>query len=118
MSKLLDIVVIGAGLSGLDTACDLATKGYSFLVLEAREHIEGRAYTIMYRMHAPIDLGCSWIHGYKDNPAHEIARRLGVKMHLVKAGENVIYGPDGPLSPSVVSQLCSNISSSMTAAHN
>ncbi|KAF8478881.1 hypothetical protein JB92DRAFT_3044894 [Gautieria morchelliformis] len=119
MSKLLDTIVIGAGWSGLVAARDLATKGHSVLVLEARERIGGRANTVTHGMHAPIDLGCSWIHGYKEgNPAREIASRLGVNTYLGKDTEKVVYGPDGPLSPSVVSQLGYNIRSSMAAAHN
>ncbi|KAF8517233.1 hypothetical protein JB92DRAFT_3082625 [Gautieria morchelliformis] len=124
MSKLLDTVVTGARLSGLVAARDLATKGYSVLVLEARERVGGRAYTVTYHMHAPIDLGCSWIYGgwlQGGNPAGEIARRLGVKTHLLKATESPVYISDGktsrPLSPSVVFQLRSNISSSMAAMH-
>ena len=63
MSRLLDTVVIGAGWAGVVASHDLTTRGYSVLVLEARDRIGGRARTFTQGMHAPIDLGCSWIHG-------------------------------------------------------
>jgi phytoene dehydrogenase-like protein len=59
-----DIIVIGAGWSGVVAARDIAAAGHSVLVLEARDRIGGRAHTFTgHGLHVPIDLGCSWIHG-------------------------------------------------------
>lgn len=65
MSGLLDTIIIGAGWAGVVASRYLAARGYSVLVLEARERIGGRARTFTHGMHSPIDLGCSWIHGGK-----------------------------------------------------
>ncbi|MEP0189912.1 MAG: FAD-dependent oxidoreductase [Erythrobacter sp.] len=40
-----DVIVIGAGLSGLNTAMTLRDAGYKVLVLEANNRVGGRAYT-------------------------------------------------------------------------
>jgi monoamine oxidase len=41
-----DVIVIGAGLSGLETALTLEENGHSVLVLEGRRRIGGRMYTL------------------------------------------------------------------------
>lgn len=63
MNPIFDTIVVGAGWSGVVAAQNLNLKGYSVLVLEARDRIGGRARTHVSDMHAPVDLGCSWIHG-------------------------------------------------------
>lgn len=65
--KTYDVIVVGAGLSGLTTAKDLIRTGHSVLVLEATERIGGRAITDT-SFSAPIDLGAAWLHGADTNP--------------------------------------------------
>lgn len=78
MPQIYDTVIIGAGWSGAIAAQSLAMKGYKVLVLEARDRVGGRAQTWVGGG-AKIDVGCSWIHGYREgNPARGIAKSLGV----------------------------------------
>lgn len=63
-SNKADVVVIGAGASGLAAARALDESGYDVIVLEARERIGGRVFT--HRDHntpVPIELGAEFIHG-------------------------------------------------------
>ncbi|KAL4863096.1 hypothetical protein BDV12DRAFT_177944 [Aspergillus spectabilis] len=39
-----DVIVVGAGFAGLVTAHDLAIRGHSVLLLEARDRIGGRTW--------------------------------------------------------------------------
>jgi monoamine oxidase len=64
MNTSWDVVIIGAGVSGLSAASELRKSGLSILVLEARDHIGGRAWTRHEPgLSAPIELGAEFIHG-------------------------------------------------------
>ncbi|WVW80045.1 hypothetical protein I302_102018 [Kwoniella bestiolae CBS 10118] len=116
MSKSYDTVIIGAGWSGAVAAKQLSSAGHSVLVLEARDRIGGRARTWSDKDKNTIDLGCSWIHGYKEgNPAKGLAQDLGIKAILPKAAEGVVYGPDGPLLSSQAASLRSSLSSAQAS---
>jgi monoamine oxidase len=59
-----DVIVIGAGAAGLVAASELAEAGLSVTVLEARERMGGRIYTLNdVRLRFPIELGAEFIHG-------------------------------------------------------
>ena len=76
---VFDTIIIGAGWSGAVAAKHLASKGYSVLVLEARDRVGGRARTWTNGAGLKVDVGCSWIHGYNEgNPARSLAEQEGV----------------------------------------
>lgn len=66
-TEVHDVIVVGAGLSGLATAKDLRRVGKTVLVLEATGRIGGRAHTDT-SFSVPIDLGAAWLHGADTNP--------------------------------------------------
>jgi monoamine oxidase len=60
-----DVIVIGAGVSGLTAAAELSRGGLSVILLEARDRIGGRVHTLKDPIyHSPIELGAEFIHGY------------------------------------------------------
>ncbi|HEY2338060.1 MAG TPA: NAD(P)/FAD-dependent oxidoreductase [Burkholderiales bacterium] len=66
-AKSLDVVVIGAGASGLAAADALSRAGRSVLVLEARDRIGGRCWTRrLPGLPAPVELGAEFVHGRPD----------------------------------------------------
>lgn len=73
INKRYDVVVIGAGISGLACARKLKESGKNALVLEAKERIGGRLHSVKYE-DGTFDLGASWIHGIENNPIWEIAQ--------------------------------------------
>jgi len=75
MSQVYDVVVIGAGAAGIGAGRRLAQAGVSFLLVEARDRVGGRAHTVTHG--APIDLGCGWLHSGDVNPMTAIADTLG-----------------------------------------
>ncbi|HPX41816.1 MAG TPA: FAD-dependent oxidoreductase, partial [Candidatus Hydrogenedentes bacterium] len=65
-----DVIVVGAGVSGLTAAKLLRDAGQRVIVLEARGRIGGRTHT--ERADGWVtDMGASWIHGVDDGPAFD-----------------------------------------------
>lgn len=62
----VDVVVIGAGAAGIAAARRLLRPGLSVLVLEARNRIGGRAWTVRAEGEG-LDMGCGWLHSADDN---------------------------------------------------
>ena len=72
-----DVVIIGAGVSGLAAASELRKSGLSVLILEARDHVGGRAWTRHEPdLSAPIELGAEFIHG-RAPETFELLREVG-----------------------------------------
>jgi monoamine oxidase len=75
-ARSLKVVIIGAGAAGLAAARELVRVGVDTLVVEARNRIGGRAWTVSDGP-CPLDLGCGWLHSADRNPWGRIAEDLG-----------------------------------------
>src|ERR1700730_9764652 len=72
-----ELVVRGASVSGLAAASELRKSGLSVLILEARDHVGGRAWTRHEPdLSAPIELGAEFIHG-RAPETFELLREVG-----------------------------------------
>jgi monoamine oxidase len=57
-----DVVVVGAGVAGLAAARDLCAAGLRVRVLEARDRVGGRVYTLRDGTHpVPVELGAAFV---------------------------------------------------------
>lgn len=88
-----DVVVVGAGASGLAAARILMAKDLSVAVVEANDRIGGRAWTESETFGVPFDHGCSWVQTTKVDMFLEAARSygFGVLQHD-GAGETLYVG--------------------------
>ncbi|MFZ2031606.1 MAG: NAD(P)/FAD-dependent oxidoreductase [Vitreimonas sp.] len=82
-SSIVDVAIIGAGAAGIAAGRKLAKTRASFVLLEARDRIGGRAHTVMER--APLDLGCGWLHSGDRNVWTTIAEAAGYEVDRTPA---------------------------------
>lgn len=75
-----DIIIIGAGLSGLTLACLLEKKGFDISIIEASDRIGGRILTVEGKSGTPLELGATWF----SDQHHELLsllKALGLKKY-------------------------------------
>ncbi len=89
-----DVIIIGAGISGIAAARLLKSKGYSVLVLEARNRIGGRIWTDQI-LNSPLDMGASWIHGINKNPIKTLADGFKLKTVPTNYEASQAYNTNG-----------------------
>jgi NADPH-dependent 2,4-dienoyl-CoA reductase/sulfur reductase-like enzyme len=75
-----EVVIIGAGVAGLAAAERLVARGRNVTILEARDRIGGRIWTLREpELPVPIELGAEFLHA-EAKETRDVARRaaLGV----------------------------------------
>ena len=78
---VLDCVVVGAGAAGLAAAATLHEAGRTFVVLEARDRIGGRAHTVRLSGGQVAERGAEYLHGARI-ATWEYVARFGLSTHL------------------------------------
>jgi monoamine oxidase len=92
MKSQEDVLIVGAGVAGLAAAAELHAAGISVRLLEARERVGGRAWSIHAEgVEQAIELGAEFIHG-KPPELFSIAAEAGLNP-IVLGGEN--FASDG-----------------------
>jgi monoamine oxidase len=76
MSSETEVAVIGAGAAGIAAARRLTDAGVPCLLIEARDRLGGRAFTVEHNG-VGVDLGCGWLHSAEGNPFVAIAEAQG-----------------------------------------
>lgn len=84
------VIVIGAGMAGLTAARVLTDAGVAVTLLEARDHIGGRAVTETIG-DATVDLGAAWLHGVDDSPLADLADANGLTYSKDRAPWSHVY---------------------------
>lgn len=75
-----DVTVIGAGVSGLTAAEILAGAGRRVAVLEARDRVGGRTWSVDTESGLRVDIGGQWL-GPTQYRAHGLVQRLGLSTY-------------------------------------
>jgi len=90
----LDVVIVGAGLSGLTAARALSLAGYSVRVLEARDAVGGRTMDWDVGPGAVAEGGAQWV-GTTQTAILQLAEELGVETFPAEVPGNTRYHFDG-----------------------
>lgn len=77
----VNVAIIGAGAAGLGAAHALRGSGLSVIVLEARDRLGGRAWTVQASPEVTFDVGCGWLHSADKNSFVPIARQLDFEVN-------------------------------------
>lgn len=90
-----EVIVIGAGLSGLSAAAELHQQGIDVIVLEACPTIGGRAKSITTQAGSRIDLGGQWI-GHGHNRLRALVEKAGGTVYktYTRGLPTIVYGGD------------------------
>ncbi|HLW00890.1 MAG TPA: NAD(P)/FAD-dependent oxidoreductase [Ktedonobacterales bacterium] len=91
-----DVLVIGAGAAGMAAAHALSARGYSLAILEARDRIGGRMFTIRPSgSPLPVELGAEFVHG-RAPETFQLAKDAGLT--LCELDGSGWYSANGRLS--------------------
>lgn len=74
------IIVVGAGLSGLYLACLLKNNGIDCIILEASERFGGRIQTLKGSLDTPLEVGATWFSDVHENLL-SLIDNLGLKKY-------------------------------------
>ena len=80
-----DVIVVGAGLSGLVAGVELQRAGLSVIVLEAADHCGGRAHSETSVLGSHLDLGGQWI-GHDHHRLAALSDELGATRFAMHTG--------------------------------
>ncbi len=87
-----DLVIIGAGLTGLCLAYLLRAQNLNISILEARGRLGGRIRTAYQSESAPIEMGATWL-GSKHTQLNALLRELDIATFEQVLGQKAIYEP-------------------------
>jgi monoamine oxidase len=96
-----DIIIIGAGLTGLAIAYYLRQSNFNIKIIEARDRTGGRIFTKHTDYSPPIELGATWL-GKAHTQLIELLEELNIEIFDQKFGDRAIYEPISTSPPQLV----------------
>ena len=90
MKKEKEVLIIGAGLSGLTIAYRLERAGVSYKLIEGRDRVGGRIQTVKTSSGSTIEMGATW---FSDKHQHlmQLIEELNVPYEHQYSGKHVLY---------------------------
>lgn len=99
-----EVIIIGAGISGLEAASVLKANNIDVMVLEARNRTGGRLFTTTMDG-AYTDLGGSWVHDVDNNVLANLASNLGVPLIPTPFTATALYDQGVLVDPADVTEI-------------
>lgn len=93
----LDVAVVGAGLSGLQAAVEIAKAGHTCIVLEAMDHVGGKTLSHSCQTGAgTVDLGAAWLNDTSHPKIFALTKKYGLETVVQPtAGDEVLEDLSG-----------------------
>ena len=90
----IDVAVLGAGLAGLCAARELSDAGLDVVILDARDRVGGRTWTVPFdAAGCSVDLGAEWV-----APQHHRALMAELERYEIglEPAEVALHEPSSP----------------------
>lgn len=86
----VDVLIVGAGLSGLQAAVDLHKAGLKVKVLEARDRVGGKTFSKPVAGSGVHDVGAAWINDTNQSQMFSLAKRYGLDLVVQNTDGDII----------------------------
>jgi monoamine oxidase len=95
----VDVVVVGAGLSGLEAALNLEKARLSVLVLEAKDRAGGKTCSVSNGAKGVVELGAAWFNNTNQSEMWALSQQYGFDtVHQLAEGLDCVQASDGSVT--------------------
>jgi len=97
--RTVDVVIVGAGLSGLQAATNIQAAGLTCVVLEAKDRVGGKTYSVPTgKGSGVVDVGAAWINDTTQRRMYALSQKFGIDVIKQRAtGRDIQQQEDGSI---------------------